>query len=180
MKTKLFSLALIGLFCLTIQAQPFQREVQHNSDIYHDLNIEVIDDGSTDFIVASNIFDSTMTSSVVSLKRMDENGMIIWAKEYSDSSLQNARVFDVANILGVVAITGSIDVGSTKRTFIAKIDAASGNVINVNYYDIVGSSFNSTGLKIAYTDTDRSQEHTSELQSRPHLVCRLLLEKKKT
>src|SRR3989442_16016836 len=27
--------------------------------------------------------------------------------------------------------------------------------------------------------TDRSEEHTSELQSRPHLVCRLLLEKKK-
>src|SRR3989442_10926661 len=26
----------------------------------------------------------------------------------------------------------------------------------------------------------RSEEHTSELQSRPHLVCRLLLEKKKT
>src|SRR5690554_8127302 len=27
---------------------------------------------------------------------------------------------------------------------------------------------------------NRSEEHTSELQSRPHLVCRLLLEKKKT
>src|SRR3989442_695589 len=27
--------------------------------------------------------------------------------------------------------------------------------------------------------TSRSEEHTSELQSRPHLVCRLLLEKKK-
>src|SRR3989442_3020658 len=28
--------------------------------------------------------------------------------------------------------------------------------------------------------SDRSEEHTSELQSRPHLVCRLLLEKKNT
>src|SRR3989442_4829065 len=28
-------------------------------------------------------------------------------------------------------------------------------------------------------DSARSEEHTSELQSRPHLVCRLLLEKKK-
>src|SRR5690554_7013629 len=27
--------------------------------------------------------------------------------------------------------------------------------------------------------SSRSEEHTSELQSRPHLVCRLLLEKKK-
>src|SRR5256884_7137449 len=29
------------------------------------------------------------------------------------------------------------------------------------------------------TNTSRSEEHTSELQSRLHLVCRLLLEKKK-
>src|SRR3989442_2549531 len=29
------------------------------------------------------------------------------------------------------------------------------------------------------TGAERSEEHTSELQSRPHLVCRLLLEKKK-
>src|SRR3989442_9516850 len=33
--------------------------------------------------------------------------------------------------------------------------------------------------KIAITAEYRSEEHTSELQSRPHLVCRLLLEKKK-
>src|SRR5690554_7283576 len=32
------------------------------------------------------------------------------------------------------------------------------------------------GQKTSY---NRSEEHTSELQSRPHLVCRLLLEKKK-
>src|SRR5690554_7267695 len=32
------------------------------------------------------------------------------------------------------------------------------------------------GLKGGFV---RSEEHTSELQSRPHLVCRLLLEKKK-
>src|SRR3989442_5679370 len=31
-----------------------------------------------------------------------------------------------------------------------------------------------------YAYVARSEEHTSELQSRPHLVCRLLLEKKKT
>src|SRR3712207_7260761 len=30
-----------------------------------------------------------------------------------------------------------------------------------------------------YADDDRSEEHTSELQSRQYLVCRLLLEKKK-
>src|SRR3712207_8513819 len=32
----------------------------------------------------------------------------------------------------------------------------------------------------AYGTLERSEEHTSELQSRQYLVCRLLLEKKKT
>src|SRR3989442_11288564 len=35
-----------------------------------------------------------------------------------------------------------------------------------------------TDLSVAGVER-RSEEHTSELQSRPHLVCRLLLEKKK-
>src|SRR3989442_7819605 len=33
-------------------------------------------------------------------------------------------------------------------------------------------------LRVPYRDDGRSEEHTSELQSRPHLVCRLLLETK--
>src|SRR3989442_5482631 len=37
------------------------------------------------------------------------------------------------------------------------------------------SPFVDRGREISH----RSEEHTSELQSRPHLVCRLLLEKKK-
>src|SRR3989442_9578247 len=36
-----------------------------------------------------------------------------------------------------------------------------------------------SAIRIAVAPTARSEEHTSELQSRPHLVCRLLLEKKK-
>src|SRR2546429_3324940 len=34
-------------------------------------------------------------------------------------------------------------------------------------------------LSVPRTNRSRSEEHTSELQSRLHLVCRLLLEKKK-
>src|SRR5436305_4520391 len=34
-------------------------------------------------------------------------------------------------------------------------------------------------VDVPYLGRERSEEHTSELQSRPHLVCRLLLEKKK-
>src|SRR5690554_4123073 len=45
----------------------------------------------------------------------------------------------------------------------------------------VGSGIFKSGdpAKRAKAIVERSEEHTSELQSRPHLVCRLLLEKKK-
>src|SRR3989442_5639369 len=39
--------------------------------------------------------------------------------------------------------------------------------------------FEGTNHAKAGVRKNRSEEHTSELQSRPHLVCRLLLEKKK-
>src|SRR5690625_7110491 len=46
-------------------------------------------------------------------------------------------------------------------------------------YLMIASSFNrAPGLPVLRS-TDRSEEHTSELQSRGPLVCRLLLEKKK-
>src|SRR5690625_5986110 len=37
-----------------------------------------------------------------------------------------------------------------------------------------------SGSSVASNERSRSEEHTSELQSRSHLVCRLLLEKKKS
>src|SRR3989442_10465307 len=48
---------------------------------------------------------------------------------------------------------------------------------------LVGHSYGGSVITGAGTDDRvvglvRSEEHTSELQSRPHLVCRLLLEKK--
>src|SRR2546422_7331522 len=43
-----------------------------------------------------------------------------------------------------------------------------------------GNSRGTKNLSRASRDAARSEEHTSELQSRLHLVCRLLLEKKKT
>src|SRR5947209_16943333 len=45
---------------------------------------------------------------------------------------------------------------------------------------VAARAIESTGPKISSRPTARSEEHTSELQSRQYLVCRLLLEKKKT
>src|SRR2546429_2530775 len=43
-----------------------------------------------------------------------------------------------------------------------------------------GGTFRLLSCSSKVTGCMRSEEHTSELQSRLHLVCRLLLEKKKT
>src|SRR3712207_7480258 len=51
-------------------------------------------------------------------------------------------------------------------------------------YVVSGVDLSGESLEVARrfdkTSTVRSEEHTSELQSRQYLVCRLLLEKKKT
>src|SRR3989442_11543084 len=43
----------------------------------------------------------------------------------------------------------------------------------------LASGYCGVSLEVVQQLVNRSEEHTSELQSRPHLVCRLLLEKKK-
>src|SRR5690625_6932297 len=45
--------------------------------------------------------------------------------------------------------------------------------------DAAGADFLAIPLPNKVNASSRSEEHTSELQSRGHLVCRLLLEKKK-
>src|SRR5690606_41399570 len=47
------------------------------------------------------------------------------------------------------------------------------------FYEMVSLRAPSKIFKLADKDGRRSEEHTSELQSRENLVCRLLLEKKK-
>src|SRR5947209_19390181 len=55
--------------------------------------------------------------------------------------------------------------------------AASTGEINPDFKESLTSSC--TTLSLSPTAQYRSEEHTSELQSRQYLVCRLLLEKKK-
>src|SRR5205809_1772858 len=48
-----------------------------------------------------------------------------------------------------------------------------------NLYANGGADIGQNAVVFLVSDELRSEEHTSELQSRLHLVCRLLLEKKK-
>ena len=53
------------------------------------------------------------------------------------------------------------------------------NEINITEAQYQVDSVSNEATNIKATIDGRSEEHTSELQSRLHLVCRLLLEKKK-
>src|SRR2546422_5522764 len=51
--------------------------------------------------------------------------------------------------------------------------------VGVDEYAFWGVAITNPERILVHSDEERSEEHTSELQSRLHLVCRLLLEKKK-
>src|SRR5205085_6779284 len=54
------------------------------------------------------------------------------------------------------------------------------HVAKVHKIDLVGNTFRDHAvIELRKTQPERSEEHTSELQSQSNLVCRLLLEKKK-
>ena len=64
------------------------------------------------------------------------------------------------------------DIGADHVIDYAREDFSSNGISYDVIFDVVGKSSYSRSL-------NRSEEHTSELQSRRNLVCRLLLEKKK-
>src|SRR2546428_7254216 len=70
------------------------------------------------------------------------------------------------------------------RRFSTRSSRASSAPRNAVYFTLGGAqelfhSFGATRRRYPAASLERSEEHTSELQSRSDLVCRLLLEKKK-
>ncbi len=120
----------------------------------HDINITQLNDGSNDLLIANNLFDSQSSSHVIHLKRLDANNSVVWSKFYAGSTLANARIFDVENYFDLLFITGSVEDAGVRKLFIAKIEAFSGDVLDAKVYDIPGSTFNSTGLKLFATYSD--------------------------
>src|SRR2546429_4878541 len=54
------------------------------------------------------------------------------------------------------------------------------DLVSASSEDMAGAGITGATTGMAVERSSRSEEHTSELQSRLQLVCRLLLEKKKT
>src|SRR5690554_7300896 len=93
-------------------------------------------------------------------------------------------IHDIDAILSVVPskvkeihATGTAVISDSPDIANARIEFENGCVANITSSRI--SMKNMRKARFFQKDAYRSEEHTSELQSRPHLVCRLLLEKKK-
>src|SRR5690554_4811736 len=88
------------------------------------------------------------------------------------------------NTINSILINGKIKlVRKALRGFRYKISAKCIGVhlqaMSLSNPHYITTGLNHTGFRRAdRISVVRSEEHTSELQSRPHLVCRLLLEKK--
>lgn len=143
----LFALFLSGF-------SQFQHSYYADQKHAHDINITSINDGTDDLLIANNLFDSQSSSHVVHLKRLDANNSVVWSKFYTGTVLANARIFDVENYFDLLFITGSVEDGGVRKLFVAKIEALSGDVLDAEVFDIPGSSFNSTGLKLVSTLSD--------------------------
>src|SRR5690554_7149052 len=96
------------------------------------------------------------------------------AKEWrSDRALRKLEaILAVADETASLIITGNGDVLQPEHDLIG---VGSGGNYALAAARALLENTDLTALEIV----ERSEEHTSELQSRPHLVCRLLLEKKK-
>src|SRR5205809_5269572 len=76
--------------------------------------------------------------------------------------------------------SGHINIAASGQTMFRRLCAAIGASELIDDPRFKTLPDRSRNRKAMNAELDRSEEHTSELQSRLHLVCRLLLEKKKT
>src|SRR5690554_7584810 len=72
----------------------------------------------------------------------------------------------------------SLDIDGDRVSASLRLNYAAGRIVGGIGQMLTVALENVPGVESARVQV-RSEEHTSELQSRPHLVCRLLLEKKK-
>src|SRR5437660_4010135 len=97
------------------------------------------------------------------------------ATESSPLSLHDALPICYGPQLEVVGI--AYEGSGTTQEQAVRVNAV-GQRLGVNYRQLLGGTNCPVQSQFAIA-AYRSEEHTSELQSRGHLVCRLLLEKKK-
>ena len=155
MKTKIFFSFLLFSLCQIIYSQiPTFQVTKGIDDLhFHDLNIEPTNDGSLDFVVAGNLFDTGLNNHTPFLMRIDHFGNLIWFTRYIAPEIESTRCFDIVVLDDVIAMTGSAELPNLHKVLIAEFNATSGAFIHSKFYDILDPAFNGRGLHIIATQS---------------------------
>lgn len=159
MKTKLYTIILMTLVCFPLKAQ-FQMNTGNPNEFYHDLNNDIINDNSNDFVVAGNLFDAPFSTQLMVLFRKTQTGTTVWEHNYVATGAGNIRVLDIVNYFDKIYATGYVETNGpgTRSTFIAEISAVTGLVLNAQFYDVLTPPLNSQGFKIIVTNSDADND----------------------
>src|SRR5690606_40201774 len=101
-----------------------------------------------------------------------DTGLFIDHRNMRARIKDNSRGKSVLNLFAYTC-TASVHAALAGAKKVTSVD------LSQNYLDWGKQNFALNGLNVSSNKYQRSEEHTSELQSRENLVCRLLLEKKK-
>src|SRR3712207_7268414 len=143
---------------------------------FKDLFQEVFDaEFKADFEAAGLTYEHRLIDDMVAAALKWEGGYV-WACKNYDGDVQSDTVAQGFGSLGLMTSVLMTPDGDT-----VEAEAAHGTVTRHFRQHQQGkpTSTNPIASIFAWTRGLRSEEHTSELQSRQYLVCRLLLEKKK-
>ena len=107
---------------------------------------------------------------------------VFFFNDTATTEIYTLSLHDALPICPSMALTvNRLDARGSVLYWVARAEGASseGGELPTPSGDIMRIPFGQTTAEYFWTSEDRSEEHTSELQSRTNLVCRLLLEKKK-
>src|SRR5690625_375668 len=111
--------------------------------------------------------------------RFMRGGVRVWKRGLNGHGLRHATAYALQGGCDAAQVSAGADVGATYAETDARVTRWS-----VSTDGLVEDQLDANQLRTWIDGRDpqggqvRSEEHTSELQSRGHLVCRLLLEKK--
>src|SRR5690554_7723277 len=120
----------------------------------------------------------SQTSTTVEVRILDKEYLVACPQEEQEALLRAARHLDTK--MREIRSSGKV-FGTERIAVMAALNITHELLVRDTMSHATSNLLRAMDNRLdeALGESSRSEEHTSELQSRPHLVCRLLLEKKK-
>src|SRR2546422_6222258 len=166
---------------------PDQRKCYDDATVHERIRVLVVDDDPEVRSLLGRVLTKSSWSTTEASSGAD--AMATLGRQQFDVVLLDVKVPDASGLAILrwaresdvdtefVILTGNADVETAVEAMrLGAYDFVTKPWRNAELVEIIGKAAEKKTLR---RENSRSEEHTSELQSRLHLVCRLLLEKKK-